>query len=144
MTDSGLAAHIATGSTAPGLSELVSAWRTRAVDLRRWAAAEGAACAWERAADELEATLAAADNAVLSLADAARASGYSVDHLSRLIRDGKIPNAGRTHAPAIRRCDLPYKPGSRGDGQRHPSPTDSRTQIARSVVSSFNTQGARR
>lgn len=46
----------------------------------------------------------------LTLTDASRESGYSVDHLGLLIRQGIIPNAGRPHAPRIRRRDLPRKP----------------------------------
>ena len=45
----------------------------------------------------------------LSLGDAALASCYSVDHLSRLVRSGAIPNAGRKGKPKIRRCHLPKK-----------------------------------
>jgi hypothetical protein len=73
----------------------------------------------------------------LSLTDAARLSGYSPDHLGRLIRQGIIPNAGRIHAPAIRRSDVPLKPGTRGDGQRASKLVQSKAQIARAVVQSF-------
>ncbi|MDE2782551.1 MAG: hypothetical protein OXK77_06320, partial [Gemmatimonadota bacterium] len=41
--------------------------------------------------------------------EAARESGYSADHLGRLVRDGRIPNAGRPGAPRIARTDLPRK-----------------------------------
>jgi len=47
---------------------------------------------------------------LLNLRTAARESGYSADHLGRLVHEGKIPNAGRPHAPRIRRADLPRKP----------------------------------
>jgi hypothetical protein len=46
----------------------------------------------------------------LTLADASHESGYSVDHLGLLIRQGTLPNAGRPHAPRIRRRELPRKP----------------------------------
>lgn len=45
----------------------------------------------------------------LSLREAAIESGYSPDHLGRLVRTGSIPNAGRRNAPRIRRTDLPRK-----------------------------------
>jgi hypothetical protein len=35
------------------------------------------------------------------LAEASAQSGYSQDHLARLIREGRLPNAGRPHAPRI-------------------------------------------
>ena len=60
----------------------------------------------DRCADELEATL--------SLVEAASESGYSADHLGRLVRDGKIPNAGRPGAPRIARKHLPRKCHSTG------------------------------
>ena len=73
----------------------------------------------------------------LSLREAAIESGYSPDHLGRLVRTGSIPNAGRRNAPRIRRTDLPRKT----------SPLTARStalklylatprQIARSVVTS--------
>ncbi len=45
----------------------------------------------------------------LTLQTAARISGYSTDHLARLLREGKIPNSGQKHRPRIRRKDLPQK-----------------------------------
>src|SRR5581483_11980447 len=110
---------------------LVSRWRERAGALRTWGGSEGAARAWETAAAELEAALRAARDELLTLEAAATESGYSADHLGRLLRAGKLPNAGRPHAPRIRRGDLPRKPGGL------PQPVIgciSRTQIARSVV----------
>ena len=41
--------------------------------------------------------------------EAARRSGYSADHLGRLVRNGKIPNSGRPGTPSIARRDLPRK-----------------------------------
>lgn len=93
------------------LSELPPAWKARARTLRQWAAADEAATAWEAAARELEATLAESGDRLLDLQDAAARSGYSADHLGRLVRQGRIPNAGRLHAPRIRMRDLPRKPG---------------------------------
>jgi hypothetical protein len=62
------------------------------------------------AADELQRALRAAEADILTVPEAARESGYSADRLKELIREGKIPNAGRKHAPRIRRGDLPRKP----------------------------------
>ena len=42
----------------------------------------------------------------LSLTEAAERTGYSADHIGRLVREGKLPNAGRTHAPRVRARDL--------------------------------------
>lgn len=48
-------------------------------------------------------------DAVLTLKAAAEQSGYSVEHLARLVRQGRIPNAGRLSAPRIRAADLPTR-----------------------------------
>jgi multidrug efflux pump subunit AcrA (membrane-fusion protein) len=87
---------------------LAPAWRERAEILRKHGA-EQAAKTVETLADELEASLRAADNVPLTLAQAAAESGYSEDHLARQIRERKIPNAGQRGAPRIRVADLPRK-----------------------------------
>jgi hypothetical protein len=93
------------------VESLAGSWRSRAGKLRDWAAAEEVAHAWEEAARELEAVLASVEQELLNLQQASDRSGYSPDHLGRLIRDGKLPNSGRVNAPKIRVGDLPRKPG---------------------------------
>lgn len=116
---------------APVLASLPAMWRARAAQLRQWAAADSAARALELAADELEDALRSEADAVLTLEQAADESGYSADHLGRLIRSGEIPNAGRPHAPRIRRGELPRKAGTLRSA---PVLGISRAHIARSVV----------
>jgi hypothetical protein len=56
--------------------------------------------------------------------------------LGRLLRQGLIPNAGRPHAPRIRRADLPRRaplPGA-GNGINLQSPGN----LARAVASERN------
>jgi len=72
-------------------------------------------------------------NRVLTLREAAVLSGYSVDHLGRLVRDGRLSNAGRLHSPRIRAGDLPRRP-TRFDGSTKRSydvSTDARTLRSR-------------
>ncbi len=83
-------------------------WRRQAKTLRRYGG-ETPAVVLDRCADDLEATLRERDETTLSLVEAARESGYSREHLGRLVRDGKIPNAGRPGAPRIARRYLPRK-----------------------------------
>ena len=83
-------------------------WRKQAKSLRRYGG-ETPATAIERCAADLEATLVERDETTFSLIEASRVSGYSADHLGRLVRDGKIPNAGRPGAPRIALKDLPRK-----------------------------------
>lgn len=91
------------------LRELIETWRERAETLRRHGAEQAAKTA-EMLADELESALRAEADDVLTLEQAAQESGFSAAHLARLIREGKIGNAGRRHGPRIRRAELPRKP----------------------------------
>lgn len=86
-------------------------WREQA-ELFRQHGHEATARAYELCSAELEQTLREVDDQLLDLQEAARESGYSSDHLGRLIRNGKIPNGGRRNAPRIRRSDLPRRPDS--------------------------------
>ena len=47
---------------------------------------------------------------LLTLAQAAGESGYSIDHLGRLVRTGKLANHGQVGSPRVRRSELPKKP----------------------------------
>ena len=86
---------------------------------------------------DVEAILTAEEAETLSLTHAARESGYSAGHLGRLVRDGTIPNAGRPHAPRIRRADLPRKATAlRSQAPAHHLPPATPGQIARAVVTS--------
>jgi hypothetical protein len=42
----------------------------------------------------------------LSLTEAAERTGYTADHIGRLVREGKLPNAGRRNVPRVRARDL--------------------------------------
>jgi hypothetical protein len=92
----------------PTAAELPDDWRTLAAQQRRLGA-DAQARILEFCADELAAALRRGGDELLSLARAAKDSGYSVDHLSRLVREGTIPNSGRPSKPLIRRADLPVK-----------------------------------
>ena len=87
------------------LSDLAQEWLTRA-EIFREHAEDPVAIAYERCAHGLEEVLAAEGDEVLTLQQAAAESGYSADHLGRLVREGKIPNAGRPNAPRIARRKL--------------------------------------
>ena len=97
-----------TTTSQPSIRKLPGAWRRQAKTLRRYGG-QALATAIERCADELEGTIQQRDDTTYSLTEAARESGYSREHLGRLVRDGKIPNAGRPNAPRIARRHLPRK-----------------------------------
>lgn len=120
---------------------LLAEWRQRA-DLFKGYGATEIAATLIRVASELESALEADDNALLTLPMAAAASGYSADHLGRLIRQGTLPNAGRRNAPRIRACELPQKVPLRcrtaalAEGRPRSDVSSVRGRMARAVVHS--------
>lgn len=89
--------------------ELRSRWQLRCEEFARFGVlVDGAKVVGELLA-ELDAAMSAEGEELLSLTVAARLSGYSPSHLSRLLRSGLVPNSGRQHRPLIRRKDLPNK-----------------------------------
>jgi hypothetical protein len=108
---------------------LISEWRTEAeLFARRGQVATSVLI--RGMAEELEGAASRSAGEELTLGDAALESGYSPDHLGRLIREGKLPNAGRSNAPRVRRSDLPKKTVS----AQSKAPHLSREQIVRSVI----------
>lgn len=90
------------------LPENLAAEYRRKADLLE-AYAPAAATAFREAADLAEAAWIFFQGEHLTLSEAAEESGYSEAHLSRLLSEGKIPNAGRKNRPRVRRGDLPKK-----------------------------------
>lgn len=88
---------------------LADQWRDEAHALRTRYADDRAATLFERLAEDLEETLRSTEDHLLTLQQASELSGYSIEHLGRMIREGKIPNAGRKGAPRIRLRDCPRK-----------------------------------
>lgn len=76
----------------------------------------GAVKAYRKAAELARQAWAEWQDGILSLNEAARESGYSAEHLQRLVANGDIPNAGQKGKPRVRRGDLPKKAvaGNRG------------------------------
>jgi hypothetical protein len=122
--------------------EFAAKWSAEAETLRRRAVlVDGAALLAEILADFQAVTGDDGDEA-LNLQQASRECGYSADHLGRLLRDEKLPNAGRPNAPRIRRRDLPHKASA-----LRPAPAPLKLlgatpgQIARAVVTSRHEEG---
>jgi excisionase family DNA binding protein len=97
------------------IDKLTSAWKDRAQEFNEHECGDVAA-SYLRAASELETTVARWENAELTVAEAADQTGYTEEHLRRLVRDGKLPadraNGARSHIK-IRRADLRTKPNGR-------------------------------
>lgn len=114
--------------------ELHQRWSIRREEFARLGAQVDAA----RVIDEFLTDLAEASHdegdQLLSIREAARLSGYSVEHLARSVRHGRIPNSGRKNKPLIRRNDLPQKPKSllaRGDNEPYDVIADARSLMSR-------------
>jgi hypothetical protein len=90
--------------------DLVERWRREAKAFRHRGVNDFAAFL-ESCAEELEVALLGENDRVLSLSEAAHLSGYSADHLRRMLRAGALPNAGSGGQYGIRRRDLPRKAG---------------------------------
>jgi hypothetical protein len=98
------------------LATLSTRWREEAERLRTLEA-HGQAAALEVAATELEAAAAQGADETLTIREAAAESGYSGEHLRRLVRKGELPvqrNGGPRSRIYVRRGDLPTKRRSNG------------------------------
>ncbi|MDQ6770211.1 MAG: hypothetical protein M3Z54_09510 [Gemmatimonadota bacterium] len=84
-------------------------WLARRDQLRRLHALVDGAVLCDQLLAELDHLTDEAATEPLCLHQASKESGYSVDHLARQIRTGRIPNAGRRGSPRIRRDHLPRK-----------------------------------
>lgn len=90
--------------------ELIERWKLRGEEWRRLGTLVcGAAIADEIVAD-IKSLAEHAGGRLLTIAEAAQLSGYSVDHLRRLISDRKLRNAGRKGAPRLLASELPKRP----------------------------------
>ena len=121
---------------ANGAGALVQRWRENAKLLRRYRQVPQAEVLEDRAA-ELEAALRTQEGELLTLTEGARVSGYTADHLGRLVRSGVLTNHGRPNAPRVRRADLPRKILSLH--VRHADPDllgASRRQVAQAITTS--------
>jgi len=117
--------------------DFVVKWAGEASAMRNRGALVNGAALLEEVLHDFDAATSDYQAQPLTLGNAARESGYSADYLGRLVREGRIPNAGRPNAPKIRRSDLPRKAINlrRRDPRHHLDPTTP-GQIARSVVTS--------
>jgi hypothetical protein len=92
-------------------AEVLARWRRRREEWARFGVQVDGATLCDEVLADLSAALNEPAEASLNLTEAAARSGYSRAHLGRLLRDRKLPNAGRPHAPRIRLADLPRKAG---------------------------------
>jgi len=119
------------------LQACVAKWSGEAETLRRLGAHVDGAKLIEAILADFQAVRRAESSEALTLDEAARESGYTPDHLGKLLRLGTIPNAGRKSAPRILRRHLPYKPSAlRAEAGSPQLAGATPGQIARAVVTS--------
>lgn len=90
--------------------EILQRWIARRDELARLKASVDGAKLCEDVLSDLDQLLAVRKGETVTLSQAADITGYSKDHLARLIRNGSIWNAGRKHRPLLRVSDLPVRP----------------------------------
>lgn len=116
------------------IGRLTTTWRSRASMFDRHGAIE-AARAYTIVAQELEDSLREFLDQELTLTEAAAASGCSVDTIGRMIREGRVENVGRKHAPRVRRSDLLHKRRPLRDSTDSTTLVPNKAAIARAIVS---------
>lgn len=113
------------------LAALLTRWRETAATLRSEGYTQGADMT-ERRATELEDCLTALDAETLSVSQAASESGYSAEHVRRMLSENPTLNAGRKGKPLIRRSDLPRKASIAGKAPKLYDPiADARNLMGR-------------
>ncbi len=90
--------------------EFVVRWRTRSEELARFGAQVDGARLCGEVLNDFELVCQGEDDAELTLDEAAEESGYSSDHLRRLVRDKKLQAYKRGRRLFFRRASLPKKP----------------------------------
>ena len=128
------------GSPTAPLEELRTKWRARRDEFARFQASVDGASLCDQLLADLEGALSQRRDEMLTLRAAADLSGYTVDHLARLIRQGKLPNAGRKHAPRVHRADLPHK--ARNDAARRMADSYNAAADARSLAGRLRRGGS--
>ena len=100
------------------ISQLAGRWRNEA-RLFHHRGADVQATALESCAADLEQEALLFSSETMTLRVAEAESGYSYSALEKKVREGTIPNAGKSGAPRIRRSDLPKKaePQARPTGE---------------------------
>src|SRR5688572_19968649 len=91
------------------VAAILERWMKRAEEWKRLDVSVNGSALAEEVIRDLEAATASSDE-TMNLTQAAALSGYSADHLGRMVRDGTLQNHGKRGSPRVRRSELPAKP----------------------------------
>lgn len=117
--------------------EILDRWAARRDEWARLHVQVDGACLAAEVIADLERVAAGVDvDEPITYAKAVELSGYSVDHIGRLVRDGKLRNVGRKGAPRVLASELPKRPSTRIAGPRRVpyDPASDARSLRRSVV----------
>ncbi len=121
--------------------EFLDRLRARAAEFRRLDAHVDGAKLIDEILVDLEPVVNGVRTETLTIAEAATRSGYSPDHIGRLVRKGTLRNVGMKRAPRVLAADLPRKPGRRvadAGGERYSPTSDARFLREPAVRSDHN------
>lgn len=127
------------------LRDVIELFRSMRTDYARVGASVDGAKVMDLVLHEIEQAESALAIQPLTLADASRESGYSVAHLSRMVRTGVVANAGRKGKPLVRVGDLPKRPGAgltMSGPKRYDPDTDARNLAGRKGGANAQTEAA--
>jgi hypothetical protein len=108
-------------ANAPSIAELPPLWRARALEVRRYGAAEGAACAYELAAMELEQCSKSQADRLLAVGEGAALVCRHRDTIGAAVAAGRLANHGSARRPLVRAGDLTQQFPPRGIVKRRRS-----------------------
>ena len=108
------------------LSEIRGRWAAKRDELAKLKASVDGATLCDQLLEDLD-QLALDPKESLTLSQASARSGYTTDHLSRLIRQGKLKNVGRKGSPRVFAADLPKRPTPKSLADRSSAPYDAAT-----------------
>ena len=113
-------------------SELASKWEKDAQLLAQYGSSQQADLL-RNCSRQLFETISSENDVLLTLAVAASITGYSPDHLGKLVRQGTVKNYGRKHSPKLRLADLPKKPTTvvGGNSSKYDVDADARSTLGR-------------
>jgi predicted urease superfamily metal-dependent hydrolase len=102
------------------LKPIIDRWRNQDAPMLRLRGAVEAAATTEALANELERLAEQHTKEVLTFDQAADESGYSADHIARLVAEGRLQNVGERGAPRVLRGQLPKKPPPKPASRERP------------------------
>lgn len=113
------------------LATVIATWQAEAAQLDERYGQAALSRLTLKHVEDIQRALDAIITATVSLAEASTASGYSADHLGRLIRESKVTNYGTKARPRVKLNELPRKISLRQHGT---TPSLSRTQIVAAIA----------